>query len=66
MHSKSDNIEIMISEDADENMEELFKLLQNRYENILEKSMKDGECDFNYVHLLYCKCHKINPIRGGS
>ena len=56
----------MISEDADEIMEELFKLLQNRFENILEKSMKDGECDFDYVHLLYCKCHKINPIRGGS
>ena len=30
MHSKTDNIEIMIKDDADEVIEELFKSLKNR------------------------------------
>ena len=28
--------------------------------------MKGSECVFNYVHLLYYKCHKINLNCGGS
>ena len=28
--------------------------------------MKDCEFVFDYVYLLYYKCYKINPIRGGS
>ena len=28
--------------------------------------MKGSECVFNYVHLLYYNCHKINPNCGGS
>ena len=27
--------------------------------------MKGSELVFNYVHLLYYKCHKINANRGG-
>ena len=65
MHSKSDNIEIMISDEADEVIKELFDSLKNRYPNNLE-SMKGSEFVFGYVQLLYCKCHKINPNRGGS
>ena len=43
MHSKSDNIEIMINDEADEVIEELFKSLPNRYQNNLEKLMKGSE-----------------------
>ena len=28
--------------------------------------MKGSEFVFDYVHLLYYKCHKINPNCGGS
>ena len=28
--------------------------------------MKNSEFVFDYVHLLYYKCHKINQNRGGS
>ena len=59
MYSKKDNIEIMINDEADEDS------LKNRYQNNLE-SMKGSEFVFDYVHLLYYKCHKINPNRGGS
>ena len=37
MHSKSDNIEIMINDKADEVMERLFKSLENKYQNNSEK-----------------------------
>ena len=39
MHSKSDNIEVMINDEADEATEELFDSLKNRYQKNLE-SMK--------------------------
>ena len=55
----------MISEEADEVIKELFDSLKNRYQNNLE-SMKGGEFVLDYVWLLYYKCHKINPNRGGS
>ena len=65
MHSKSDNIEIMINDGADEAVKQLFDSLKNRYQNYLE-SIKDSEFVFNYVHLLYYKCHKINTNCGES
>ena len=39
MHSKSDNIEIIINDEADETIKELFNSLKNIYQNNLE-SMK--------------------------
>ena len=65
MHSKSDNKEIMINDEADEIIEGLFDSLKNRYQNNLE-SIRGREYVFDYVHLMYYKCHKINPNRGGS
>ena len=65
MHSNCHNIEIMINDEADEVMKELFDSLKNRYQNNLE-SMKDSDFVFDYVHLLFYKCHKRNPNRGGS
>ena len=57
IHSKNDNIKIMINDEADE--------VNNRYQNNLE-SMKGSESVFDYVDLLYYKCYKINPNCGGS
>ena len=65
MHSKSDNIETMINDESDEVIKELFGSLKNRYQNNL-KSMKSIEFVFDYVYLLYYKCHEINLNRGGS
>ena len=59
MMKESDNIKIITNDEADEVIEELFKSLKNRYQNNLE-SMKGSEFVFDYVHLLYYKCHKIN------
>ena len=55
----------MMNDETDEVIEELFESLKKRYQNKLEESMKGKEFVFNYVHLLYYKCHKINRNRGG-
>ena len=57
MHSKNDNIEIIISDKEDKAIKELFDSLKNRYQNNLE-SMKGSEFVSDYVQLLYCKCHR--------
>ena len=57
MHSKSNNMEIMISDEADEVIKELFDSLKNGYQNNLE-FMKGSEFFFDYIWLLYRKCHK--------
>ena len=49
MYSKSDNIEIMINDEADEVIKKFLDLLKNIYQNNLE-SMKDSEFAFDYVH----------------
>ena len=51
MHLKSDNIEIMISDEEDEVIKELFDLIRNRYQDNLE-SMKGSEFVFDYVSLV--------------
>ena len=58
MHSKIDNIEITINDEADEVIEELSNLLKKRYLNNLQ-STKESDFVFDYVELLYNKCRKI-------
>ena len=65
MHLKSDNIEIMINDEAYEVVEKLFESIKNKYQNNLEL-MGGSEFVFKYVHLLHYKCHKINLSRHRS
>ena len=64
MHSKSDNIEIIIKDKAGEVIEKLFDSLIRKYQIGLEKSMRGTDFIFDCVHLLSYKCHKINLSRG--
>ena len=54
MHSKSDNIKIMITNEAGELINKLFDLLKNRCQNNLE-SMKGSNFFLDYVQLLHYK-----------
>ena len=65
MHSKSDDIEIMISDEADEITKKHFDSLKIRYQNNLQ-SIRGSEFVFDHVQLLYYKCDRINFSRGGS
>ena len=59
MHSNSNNLEIIISDEVGEVIEELFNSLQNRYQNN-SQLVRGSHFVFDYVQLLYCKCHRIN------
>ena len=48
MHSKSDNIEIMINDEADKVIKEPSNSLKNSYQNNLE-SIKGSDFFFEYV-----------------
>ena len=52
MHTKINNIEIMVGSETDEITEELFKSLLQRSEEALEESMKRSEFIFDSVNLL--------------
>ena len=60
MHSKSDNIEIMVYD----KVVEILDL--NRYDIRLQTSMRGADFIFDCVNLLHYKCPKINLKRGGS
>ena len=60
MPSKSDNIEVMINDKADEVIEELFQLRLSRYQIEYGTSTKGSDFIFDCAHLLYCKWHKID------
>ena len=66
MHSKSDNIEILIDNETDNIIEDLFDSLLQRYKKGLEESMKGSEFVFDNVDSLYHKLHKIGLNRGRS
>ena len=65
MHLKNDSIKITVSQEVNEVVKNLFDYLKNRYPNNFQ-SMKGSEIVFHYIYLMYYKCHKINPNRGGS
>ena len=57
MYSKSDITEIMINDEADGVIKELFDSLKNRYQN--DSESKEGrKFVLDYVHILYHKFHK--------
>ena len=63
MHSKGDNVEIMIDDQEAKVSEKLFEPLLNRCHIRLEKSMRGSDFIFDRVQLLYYKCHKRNCKR---
>ena len=63
LHSKSDNIEFMAYDNANETVHELSDSLLSKDQIGLETSMRGSTKSFE---LLYYKCHKTNFKRGGS
>ena len=70
IHSKSDNIEIMIKYNANEVIEKHFESLLKRYQVELEKSMKGIDFILDYIFILYflfifivhLLCYKFHEI----
>ena len=57
---------MLIDDKPEKVIEQLFQSLLSRYQIGFETSMRGSEFVFDYVHLLYYKCYKINPNCGGS
>ena len=66
MHTRSDNIEIMIGDDNGDIIEELFKSFLQKYEENLQNKMKGSDFEFDGVNFLYYDFNKISLNRGGS
>ena len=62
MHSKSDNVEFMSYDYANEVVNEVFESLLSRYQISLETSMRWCDFIFESVQLLYYECHKKNVV----
>ena len=60
MHTKSDNIEIMIGNETDEIIKKLFESLLQKYQEGLEKSMKGSE--FILMALIHCIINFIEHV----
>ena len=58
MHTKSNNIEIMIGNETNEIIKKLFESLLQRHYQELEKSTKGSESIFDSLDLLYYKFHR--------
>ena len=66
MHTRRNNIEIMMGNERNEITKELFEsFLQKRQEG-LEKKIRVGKFFFDSVNLLHYNLHKISLNRGGS
>lgn len=65
MHSKSDRIEILTFNKADEVIRQLFESVLSGYQTGIAKSMKGGDFAFDYVFFI-TNARKYILKRGGS
>ena len=66
MHTRSDNIEIMIGKDNDEIIEHLFKSFLQKCDENLQNKMRGSDFEFDGVNFLYYDFNEISLNRGGS
>ena len=66
MHTKSNNVEIMIGSETNEIIMELFKSFLQKYQEGLEESMRGSEFVYDSVDVLYYNLNKVSLSRGGS
>ena len=66
MHTRSDNIEIMIGDDNDDIIEKLFKSFLQKYEENLQNKMRGSDFEFDGLTFYYYDFNEISLNRGGS
>ena len=66
MHTKSNNVEIMIGSETDEIIKNLFESFFQKYQERLEESMRRSEFVYDIVDVLYYNLNKVSLSRGGS
>ena len=66
MHTKSNNVEIMIGSETKEIIMNLFRSFLQKYQEGLEESMRGSEFVYDSVDILYYNLNKVSLSRGGS
>ena len=66
MHTKIDNVEIMIGSETDEIIKDLFESFLKKYQEGLEEYMRGSEFVYDSVDVLYYNLNKVSLNRGGS
>ena len=66
MYTRSDNIEVMLGDDNDDILEQLFESLLQKEEENLQNKMRGSEFEFYGVNFLYYDFNKTTINRGGS
>ena len=66
MHTKSNNVEIMIGSETNEFIEDLFESFLQKHQEGLEESMRGSEFSYDSVDRLYFNLNKVSLSRGGS
>ena len=66
MHTKSNNVEIMIGSETGEIIEDLFESFLQKYQEGLAESMRGSEFVYDSVDVLYYNLNKVSLSRGGS
>ena len=66
MHTKSNNVEIMMGSETNEIIEELFESFLQKYQEGLEESMRRSEFVYDSVDVFYYNFNEVSLSRGGS
>ena len=66
VHTKSNNVEIMVGSETNEIIKELFESFLRKYQEGLEESMRGSEFVYDSVDVLYYKLNKVSLSRDGS
>ena len=66
MHTKSNNVEIMIGSETKEIIEDLFESFLQKYQEGLEESRRGSEFAYDSIDALYYNLNKVSLSRGGS
>ena len=66
MHTKSNNVEIVIGSETDEIIENLFASFLQKYQEGLEESVRGSEFVYDSADVLYYNLEKVSLSRGGS
>ena len=66
IYSKRDNSMVMIGNDRDKIIQELFDSLLQKYQINLKQSMKDSKFIFHYISGVHYIFNKISISHGGS
>ena len=66
MHTKSNNVEVMVSSETDEIIEDLFESFLKQYQEGLEESIRGSEFVYDSVDVLHYNLDKVSLSRDGS